>query len=154
MTGWDSLLLPKTLSLRASNSGSGCLKVWASWSYSRLALHSALVVGKLLTQSLDRCGFPFRTLERAVAGFWNLEASLPCWNSRVSRPDLTATLAYRLRVNLRSVKFSHFLHYGSRIITYALSPRILLASCMSLGIMVTRLAWIAHKFVSSNRPTR
>nr|DAD22016.1 TPA_asm: hypothetical protein HUJ06_023479 [Nelumbo nucifera] len=36
----------------------------------------------------------------------------------------------------------------------ALSPRILLASWMSLGIMVTRLAWIAQRFVSSKRPTR
>ncbi|KAM5294106.1 histone H2B type 1-C/E/F/G/I-like [Glossophaga mutica] len=28
------------------------------------------------------------------------------------------------------------------------------ASWMSLGMMVTRLAWMAHKLVSSNRPTR
>ena len=32
------------------------------------------------------------------------------------------------------------------------SPLILLANCMSLGIMVTRFAWMAHKFVSSKRP--
>ncbi|KAJ1452428.1 hypothetical protein M885DRAFT_526985 [Pelagophyceae sp. CCMP2097] len=28
------------------------------------------------------------------------------------------------------------------------------ASWMSLGMMVTRLAWMAHKLVSSKRPTR
>lgn len=28
------------------------------------------------------------------------------------------------------------------------------ASCMSFGMIVTRFAWIAHRFVSSNRPTR
>ena len=28
------------------------------------------------------------------------------------------------------------------------------ASWMSLGMMVTRLAWMAHRLVSSNRPTR
>ena len=28
------------------------------------------------------------------------------------------------------------------------------ASCMSLGMMVTRLAWIAQRLVSSKRPTR
>merc|ERR1711902_220527 len=38
--------------------------------------------------------------------------------------------------------------------SYARSPRILLASWMSLGMMVTRLAWMAHKLVSSNSPTR
>jgi len=37
---------------------------------------------------------------------------------------------------------------------YARSPRIRRASCMSFGIIVTRLAWIAHKLVSSNSPTR
>ena len=34
------------------------------------------------------------------------------------------------------------------------SPRMRRASCMSRGMMVTRLAWIAHRLVSSNRPTR
>lgn len=37
---------------------------------------------------------------------------------------------------------------------YARSPRIRLASWMSFGMMVTRLAWIAHKLVSSNSPTK
>ena len=37
---------------------------------------------------------------------------------------------------------------------YARSPRIRLASWMSLGMMVTRLAWIAHRLASSNNPTR
>jgi len=37
---------------------------------------------------------------------------------------------------------------------YARSPRILRASWISLGMMVTRLAWIAHKLLSSKRPTR
>lgn len=37
---------------------------------------------------------------------------------------------------------------------YARSPRMRRASWMSLGMMVTRLAWIAHRLVSSNRPTR
>ena len=37
---------------------------------------------------------------------------------------------------------------------YALSPQICLASWMSLGMMVTHWAWMAHKLVSSNRPTR
>lgn len=37
---------------------------------------------------------------------------------------------------------------------YALSPRILLASWMSLGIIVTLLAWMAHRLVSSKRPTK
>ena len=38
--------------------------------------------------------------------------------------------------------------------SYTLSPRIRLASWMSLGMMVTRQAWMAHKLVSSNNPTR
>jgi hypothetical protein len=33
---------------------------------------------------------------------------------------------------------------------YDRSPRMRLANCMSLGITVTRFAWSAHKFVSSN----
>ena len=36
---------------------------------------------------------------------------------------------------------------------YDCSHQILLASCISLGIIVTCLAWIVHKLVSSNRPT-
>ena len=37
---------------------------------------------------------------------------------------------------------------------YARSPLILLASWMSLGMMVTLLAWIAQRLVSSKSPTR
>ena len=37
---------------------------------------------------------------------------------------------------------------------YARSPRIRLASWMSFGMMVTRLAWMAHRLASSNNPTR
>ena len=37
---------------------------------------------------------------------------------------------------------------------YARSPRIRLASRMSFGMMVTRLAWIAHRLASSNSLTR
>lgn len=39
-------------------------------------------------------------------------------------------------------------------LNYARSPLIRRASWMSLGMIVTLLAWMAHKFVSSNRPTR
>lgn len=35
-----------------------------------------------------------------------------------------------------------------------LSPLILLANCISFGMMVTLLAWMAHKLVSSKRPTK
>ena len=37
---------------------------------------------------------------------------------------------------------------------YARSPRIRLASRMSFGMMVTRLAWMAHRLASSNSQTR
>ena len=37
---------------------------------------------------------------------------------------------------------------------YTLSPQIRLANWMSFGMMVTHLAWIAHRLVSSNSPTR
>ncbi len=37
---------------------------------------------------------------------------------------------------------------------YALSPRIRRANWISLGMIVTRLAWIAHRLVSSNSPTK
>jgi len=37
---------------------------------------------------------------------------------------------------------------------YARSPRIRRASWMSFGMIVTRFAWIAHKLVSSKRPTK
>ena len=36
---------------------------------------------------------------------------------------------------------------------YARSPRIRLASRMSFGMMVTRLAWMAHRLASSNNLT-
>ena len=37
---------------------------------------------------------------------------------------------------------------------YARSPRMRRANWMSLGMMVTRLAWMAQRFVSSNKPTK
>ena len=37
---------------------------------------------------------------------------------------------------------------------YTRSPRIRLASRMSFGMMVTRLAWMAHRLASSNNLTR
>ena len=37
---------------------------------------------------------------------------------------------------------------------YACSPQIRLASRMSFGMMVTRLAWMAHRLASSNSLTR
>ena len=37
---------------------------------------------------------------------------------------------------------------------YAPSPWISLASWISLGMMVTRLAWMAHRLASSNNLTR
>lgn len=37
---------------------------------------------------------------------------------------------------------------------YARSPRMRRASWISFGMIVTRLAWIAHRLVSSNRPTK
>lgn len=37
---------------------------------------------------------------------------------------------------------------------YARSPRMRRAKWMSLGMMVTRLAWMAHRFVCSNSPTK
>ena len=40
------------------------------------------------------------------------------------------------------------------VIAYARSPRMRRASWMSLGMIVTRLAWMAHKLVSSNKPTK
>ena len=43
---------------------------------------------------------------------------------------------------------------GGAARAYARSPRMRRASWMSLGMMVTRLAWMAHRLVSSNRPTR
>ena len=39
-------------------------------------------------------------------------------------------------------------------LAYARSPRMRRASWMSLGMMVTRLAWMAARLVSSKRPTR
>ena len=40
------------------------------------------------------------------------------------------------------------------ILLQLLSPLILQANCMSLGMIVTHLAWIAHKLLSLNRLTR
>lgn len=34
------------------------------------------------------------------------------------------------------------------------APRMRRASCMSFCIIVTRFAWMAHRFVSSNRCTK
>ena len=43
-------------------------------------------------------------------------------------------------------------HAWRGCLIYERSPRMRRANWMSLGMMVTRLAWMAHKLVSSNRP--
>ena len=48
----------------------------------------------------------------------------------------------------------HRFRLHTRLLLYVLSPRMRRASWMSLGMMVTRLAWMAHKLVSSKRPAR
>ena len=45
-------------------------------------------------------------------------------------------------------------HIDTRPRLHERSPRMRRASCMSCGKMVTRLAWMAHRLVSSKRPTR
>ena len=65
--------------------------------------------------------------------------------------------------------YEHFLSFSStyhvwedlvvlrdqkKILIHVLSPLIRLAICMSLGIIVTLFAWMAHKFKSSNKPTK
>ena len=45
-------------------------------------------------------------------------------------------------------------HRRGRPVLYERSPRMRRASWMSLGMMVTRLAWMAQRLVSSKRPTR
>ena len=39
-------------------------------------------------------------------------------------------------------------------VSHTRSPRIRLASWISLGMIVTRLAWMAQRLVSSNSPTK
>lgn len=49
----------------------------------------------------------------------------------------------------------YYTHIHSAHQPYSLShPRILLANCISLGIMVTLFPWIAHKLLSSNKDTK
>merc|ERR1712080_328985 len=75
------------------------------------------------------------------------------WMERKVKAQELRILEYTVVLSLKV----HKVYRGGRSLTapsYARSPRILLASWMSLGMMVTRLAWIAHKLVSSNSPTR
>jgi len=53
-----------------------------------------------------------------------------------------------------TVQYNHYNLSLSAQTTYALSPRIRRANCISFGIIVTRFACIAHKFVSSNNETK
>ena len=55
-----------------------------------------------------------------------------------------------LGVVLKRTKMFVFVVVGH----YARSPRIRLANWISLGMMVTRFAWMAHRLVSLNSPTR
>ena len=50
--------------------------------------------------------------------------------------------------------FEFAVNQRREVLIYARSPRMRRASCTSFGMIVTRLAWIAHKLVSSKRPTR
>lgn len=48
----------------------------------------------------------------------------------------------------------HPLPIKNKTHAYARSPLIRLASWISLGMMVTLFAWMAHRLVSSNNPTK
>ena len=48
----------------------------------------------------------------------------------------------------------NFCFFLFQAVVYALSPLMRLANWMSFGMMVTLLAWMAHRLVSSNRPTK
>ena len=67
---------------------------------------------------------------------------------------LTAFQVYPLWEYLGGLEKDWVLFWGLLHWFYVLSPWILLANCMSLGIIVIHLTWIAHKFVSSNSPMR
>ena len=71
-------------------------------------------------------------------------------------------------LNIRLITFYHILYHTVLYCLYpsnnqitrltmqhhSLSPLILLARCRSFVMIVTLLAWIAHRLVSSNKPTR
>lgn len=73
----------------------------------------------------------------------------------VDHPDLTKVGATEpwSSVWIFSRKFAHVFLLCSCFYSRSL-PRIRLANCISLGMMVTRLPWNAHRFASSNNPTR
>ena len=55
-----------------------------------------------------------------------------------------------ISVPIDSICFPYFVHSFYSLVC----PRILRANCISFGIIVTRLACMAHKLVSSKRPIR
>ena len=57
-------------------------------------------------------------------------------------------------VVLKRTEMVFFFFFFFLVGLYARSPRIRLASWMSFGMMVTCLAWIAHRLESSSRLTR
>ena len=56
--------------------------------------------------------------------------------------------------NVQIYKHRIMTHHTLITSSYALSPWIWWANCISFGIMVTLFAWIAHRLVSSKRPIR
>ena len=69
-------------------------------------------------------------------------------------------ILYAHKINNKYFEFNHFKAKALKVIyefhkirIQPLSPLILLASCMSFGMMVTLLAWMAQRLVSSKRPT-
>ena len=70
--------------------------------------------------------------------------------------DSSRLTILRLPCYAREIRWSVVLglRVGGSRGAYARSPRMRRASWMSFGMIVTRLAWIAHRLVSSKRPTR
>ena len=81
---------------------------------------------------------------------WSTTSRCWCWRTEQIRRERCVFFLFKNVENLGGKKDQS---YDSGDV-YARSPRIRLASWISFGMMVTRLAWMAQRLVSSNKPTK
>ena len=81
-------------------------------------------------------------------------AATTAYNTNIAAPNIRASHADATDGSAARGETRGAAPRAPRRAPHERSPRMRRASCMSLGWIVTRFAWIAHRFVSSKRPTR
>ena len=150
---WDGLLLRFFARIRRRSSGWQAPLTVNRPAWPRPPLASSRPAARRQFKRLDELAGPRSTacyvVEEGTAGFVNHSLS----PTKERRRHLTPTHCHTHERRMRKPKEQFYSRVPGCHVQQCI-PRMRRARRMSLGKIVTRLAWMASRFVSSNNPTR